>query len=391
MPRYGEIFNTIERPFAFVDLDALDANIAYVKNACSDKQIRIATKSVRSVGLLHYIANRLPNCAGFMSFTASETAFLLDQGLDNFLIGYPVFEQQTIEKLAQFVQQGKSITFMVDAIEQVELLHDVALKHNIVFSVCVDINVSTNYKVLYFGTKRSPIHSLERLRAFLTQIESFNGVKVTGCMGYDAQIAGVTDMTTELFGIKSAFIRRLKKHSLPRLTRLRWDALAMLKSKYDLAFVNAGGSGSMHLLHNAPDVTEITVGSAFFAPGLFSQYVALDLQPAVGFGLRVTRKFAHNVIVCHGGGYIASGAMGLDRLPQFLEPDYYTFTSREGAGEVQTPIVVKHREHEIGDTIYFRHAKAGELCERFNELHATRDGEYVGEISTYRGSGQCFL
>lgn len=147
----------------------------------------------------------------------------------------------------------------------------------------------------------------------------------------------------------------------------------------------------MHLLKDAGDITEITVGSAFYAPALFSSYQALQLQPAAGFALRVTRKFSENIIVCHGGGYIASGVPAKDRLPQFLEPDVYAYSSLEGAGEVQTPIIVKGRNHSIGDTIYFRHAKAGELCERFNELHTIRRGNYAGAIKTYRGDGECFL
>ena len=391
MHRYDDIFKHIERPFAFVDMDALDANIESVKRACQNKSVRIATKSVRSVELLQYIANKLPNCNGYMSFTASETVFLLQQGLDNILLGYPVFERLAIERLALFVKAGKSVTFMVDAVEQVQLLHEIASKHNIVFAICVDINVSTDYKILYFGTKRSPLQSINQLQLFIQQIVPLDHVRITGCMAYDAQIAGVTDKTPQLLGMKSALIRQLKKHSLSHVTTLRWDALALLKSKYDIEFVNAGGTGSMHVLFDAPDVTEITVGSAFFAPALFSQYEALHLQPAVGFGLRITRMFSSNIVVCHGGGYIASGAIGHDRLPQFLEPAYYKFSALEGAGEVQTPIEVTGRTHSIGDTIYFRHAKAGELCERFNELHATRNNDYVGKYLTYRGNGQCFL
>lgn len=147
----------------------------------------------------------------------------------------------------------------------------------------------------------------------------------------------------------------------------------------------------MKIMSAARDITEITVGSAFFAPALFDHYESLQLKPAAGFALRVTRKFDDQLIVCHGGGYIASGAVGKDRLPVFLEDGHYELTSLEGAGEVQTPIVVKSRTHQIGDTIYFRHAKAGELCERFRVLHTSRNGQYAGPFQTYRGDGQCFL
>lgn len=391
MTKYDAIFTAIERPFAWLDYDALDHNIQFVKNSCGEKHIRIATKSVRSVAALKYIQQQLPNCSGFMTFTASETVFLLEQGLDHLLIGYPVHEEEAIKKLTTFVKQGKNITFMVDHVQQVELLHQIAASENVQISICIDINVSTDYKVLYFGTKRSPIHSMDALRQFTEAIKHYTGVVVTSCMAYDAQIAGVTDQTNDFFGLKSVVIRQLKKNSLQKFTAFRDQAIDYLQKMYNLQFINAGGSGSMQIMRETPSITEITVGSAFFAPGLFSQYASLQLQSAAGFALRVTRQFSDDVFVCHGGGYIASGAPGKDRLPVFLEPEHYAFSSLEGAGEVQTPIIVKNRQHKIGDSIYLRHAKAGELCERFRVLHTTRSGKYTGAIQTYRGEDQCFL
>ena len=139
------------------------------------------------------------------------------------------------------------------------------------------------------------------------------------------------------------------------------------------------------------EVTEITVGSAFYAPALFDQFTHLQLEKAAGFALSVTRKPEKNIVVCHGGGYMASGAISADRLPVFYEPTFFSYLNLEGAGEVQTPVKVKRKKVNVGDTLYFRHAKAGELCERFQELHGVRGDKYVGAYTTYRGDGQCFL
>ena len=391
MEYLNEAFPHIERPFAWLDLTALDENIQAVNEACGDKKVRIATKSIRSVEVLRYLQQQLTNCSGFMTFTAAETLYLLEQGLDHLLLGYPSFEHQPLYDIAHYVAQGRDVTFMVDSVDQVKLLQKVAHQTSTDFQICIDINVSTDYKLLYFGTKRSPIHSMETLTQFLQQLQQFECIRVVGCMAYDAQIAGVTDQTDAFFGLKSKLIQSLKRDAFPKITRLRQQLVAHVKYYYDLQFVNAGGTGSMALLKLARDVTEITVGSAFFAPALFSQYEALQLQPAAGFALTITRKFSEDIIVCHGGGYVASGAVGKDKQPQFLEPDVYELTSLEGAGEVQTPIIVKGRRHDIGDTVYLRHAKAGELCERFKQLQVTRNGQYIGAISTYRGDGQCFL
>jgi D-serine deaminase-like pyridoxal phosphate-dependent protein len=45
----------------------------------------------------------------------------------------------------------------------------------------------------------------------------------------------------------------------------------------------------------------------------------------------------------------------------------------------------------VGDRVWFRHAKAGELCERFASLHLVRGGELVATVATYRGEGATFL
>ncbi|MGN7477348.1 alanine racemase [Solibacillus silvestris] len=391
MKHLNEVFANVEHPFAWIDLNALQQNIDYVNQACGEKKIRIATKSIRSVPLLQYIAKRLTHFAGYMTFTASETNYLLEQGLDELLIGYPVYERNAILKLAHWVKRGKSITFMVDHIQQAQLLNDIAQRDELQFSICIDLNVSTDFKVLYFGTKRSPISNFHSLNELLQQIDKLQHVTVQGVMGYDAQIAGVTDKTKLYFGAKDALISLLKKQSAKTLIKSRQFLVAHLKAMYNIAFVNAGGSGSMAQTAVQKDVTEVTVGSAFFASALFDQYKSLSLKPAAGFALRVTRQFSENIVVCHGGGYIASGASGPDRSPVFMEKDRFSLVPLEGAGEVQTPVIVKKGKTKIGDTVYFRHAKAGELCERFLVLHAIEDGLYKEQFQTYRGDGQCFL
>nr|VTP04585.1 hypothetical protein BIN_B_05604 [Mycobacterium riyadhense] len=45
----------------------------------------------------------------------------------------------------------------------------------------------------------------------------------------------------------------------------------------------------------------------------------------------------------------------------------------------------------MGDKVYFRHTKAGELCERFDRLHLVRGAQIVDTVPTYRGEGRTFL
>jgi D-serine deaminase-like pyridoxal phosphate-dependent protein len=93
-----------------------------------------------------------------------------------------------------------------------------------------------------------------------------------------------------------------------------------------------------------------------------------------------------------GGGYPASGAAGRDRLPSPHLPAGLELDKLEGAGEVQTPVLGASAERlRIGDVVFFRHAKAGELCERFGTLHLVEADRLVDHVPTYRGEGQAFL
>lgn len=378
------------RPFACVDLDAVDRNIAFVNKEALGKDIRIATKSVRSIDLLRYIAERLKHHAGFMTFDLRETLHLLHEGFDHLLLGYPQLEESLMEEIIPFIEQGRTVTFMIDCIKQWQWLEEIGERYQVMLEVCIDINLSVDFKVLYFGTKRSALQNIEGFQRLLASASSFKYTKVTGIMGYEAQIAGVTDVPVARW--QAPAIKLFKKLSLQKISDFRQEVVQLARQACpSLQFVNGGGSGSIDFTAGAEEVTELTIGSAFYFPALFSRYRNLPLDNAVNFALRVTRNPEPRVIVCSGGGYIASGATAIDKNPVPIWPENLLYLKNEGAGEVQTPLLDKKDVLQIGDTVYFKHAKAGELCERFNELHARRGTKYNGAFTTYRGDGECYL
>jgi D-serine deaminase-like pyridoxal phosphate-dependent protein len=157
-----------------------------------------------------------------------------------------------------------------------------------------------------------------------------------------------------------------------------------------LRFVNGGGTGSIERTAAEPAVTEVAAGSGLFGPTLFDAYRAFSPRPAALFALPVVRAPSPGVVTVLGGGYPASGAAGRDRLPRPVVPRGLRLDRAEGAGEVQTPLHGA-RGLRVGDRVWFRHAKAGELSERFSEVHLIRGGEIVDTVPTYRGEGKTFL
>ena len=221
------------------------------------------------------------------------------------------------------------------------------------------------------------------------------GTRLAGLMAYEGHIAGVGD---QIAGkpVRSAAIRAMQSSSEREISKRLPEIVAAVRGVAaahdgELGFVNGGGTGSLARTAGLGVVDELTAGSGFYAPALFDSYRSLELEPAAVFCLPVVRRPVGGVATLFGGGYIASGVPGADRLPQPYLPGGLRFDRQEGAGEVQTPVTgAAAYGLRVGDRVYLRHAKAGELCERFNSLYLIEGQSVVDEVATYRGEGLAF-
>ncbi len=389
---YQSLFHTQKAPFAWVEMDALDENILTIAERAKSKNIRLATKSIRCRFILSYILDKLPYSFGLMSFTIEESIWLAEKGFTNILLGYPTLEVDLIKKVVSNPQLNAAICFMVDRLEHVEILNQTASKYQMKANICVDVDMSTHFPGIYFGVYRSSIQTNRDLENLLEKTKDFANITWKGLMGYEAQIAGVGDnfpKNTLMNGI----IRFLKRKSLPKIAQRRAECLAVFKNKgIELQFVNGGGTGSIESTLKEKEITEITVGSGFFQSHLFDNYANFTHRPAVFYALRIVRNPKAQIFTALGGGYIASGATDSNKQPQPFWPEGMKLIKNEGAGEVQTPFEYRGKiPLKVGDLVFFRHAKAGELCERFNELTLVRNGKIEQIVPTYRGEQKSFL
>lgn len=379
-------------PLAMVDLAAFDANVALVRRLAGSKPVRVASKSVRCVDLLRRVLDEGAPFAGLLTFTIAEACDLAEQGFDDLLVAYPSCDRASLTRAAELKRSGKSIVIMVDATAHVDAARDAAKAAGVELELCIDVDMSTDFGPLHFGVNRSPLVRTEDVAAVARYAKSVGHVSVVGMMGYEAQVAGVPDRVPGK-GAESALVRRLKKSSLGPIRARRAAASDAIASIWGpLRIVNAGGSGSLTSSREEEVVTEVTAGSAFFAPHLFDHYDQLPVRPAAFFALEVARIAAADIYTCLGGGYVASGEPGADRAPQVYAPAGGSLVKHQGAGEVQTPVRFSDGLRlQHGDPVFFRHAKAGELCERFAELVLVQDGRVVGRARTYRGEGKTYI
>jgi D-serine deaminase-like pyridoxal phosphate-dependent protein len=393
--RYERVFAEVEAPFAFVDTDAMWANGEEMLGRAGGKPIRVASKSVRCRALLEAILARDEGFQGLMTFTLPETLWLAEQGFENLLLAYPTADAGALEELAlrsAAHPEGAPIV-MVDSVAHLEMIESVLGTGAPPLRVCIDVDASWwwlggRVKV---GPKRSPIHTVEDAVALAREIEKRPQIELDALMAYEGQIAGVGDRPPGQWR-RGAAIRFMQKRSAEELAQRRKAIVSALSEFVELEIVNGGGTGSLDLTAAEKAVTEVTAGSGFYAPALFDHYSRFRLTPAAGFALPIVRKPSPATATALGGGYLASGSGDPMRLPTPWLPEGLELDGDEGAGEVQTPLLgAAAARLEVGDRAYFRHAKAGELCERFDTLYLVEGDAVVDEVPTYRGEGKTFL
>jgi D-serine deaminase-like pyridoxal phosphate-dependent protein len=402
----------LEAPFAVVDLDALWSNADDLERRAAGRPIRLASKSVRCRALQEQVLHR-DGFRGTLAFTLPEALWLASHGFDDLVVAYPTADMRALRSLAEGprVEVGVAagdrrgrreapVAVMVDCVDQLELIERARASADVgPVRVCIDLDAGwwTLGGRIRIGVKRSPVHTPDQAAALARAIVDRDGLRLVGIMAYEAQIAGLGD-TPPGRPVRARAVRAVQARSARELAPRRAAAVAAVEEvlaaqgKPPLEFVNGGGTGSLERTAAEPVVTEVTAGSGLYGPTLFDAYQAFTPRPAALFALPIVRRPRPGVVTALGGGYLASGPADAARLPRAHLPSGLRLDGQEGAGEVQTPLLGAAADAlAVGDRVYFRHAKAGELCERFSSLHLLEGERIVEEVPTYRGEGQCFL
>ncbi|MFJ9694575.1 alanine racemase [Kitasatospora sp. NPDC101183] len=389
--RYDRATAHLDGPVAVVDLAAFDANAADLVRRAGGKPIRVASKSLRCRELLER-ALAVEGFAGVMSFTLDESIWLVRTGLRDVLLAYPSADRSGFAELTASEELAREITVVLDDPAQLDLI-DGARAGDAEVRVCLELDTALHLLGgrVRVGARRSPLRDPEELEAFAALVQRRPGFRVVGLMAYEGHVAGVGDSVPGR-PVYSRLIRLMQDRARAELAARRAETVRRLRRVAELEFVNGGGTGSVESTAAERAVTEVAAGSGLYVPRLFDNYRSFRGRPAALFGQPVVRRPGVGVVTVLGGGYPASGAAGPDRSPVPYLPAGLRYDPMEGAGEVQTPLLGSAADDLlIGDRVWFRHAKAGELCERFGELHLIEGEEVVRTVPTYRGEGRTFL
>lgn len=385
----------LDAPVGVAHRGALAHNAHDLLARAAGLPIRVASKSVRVRGVLDAVL-ALPGYAGVLAYSLPEALWLAESGDQRYadvVVGYPTADRTALARLARSEVGAARVTIMVDDVAHLDLVDAAVPPGSRVAPIRVALELDASYRhplLGHVGVRRSPLRDAEAIGALAEQVVRRPGFRLAGMMAYEAQIAGVGNAG-------SAVIRTMQRRSAAELADRRGAAVARVRevaraAGADLDFVNGGGTGSIESTRADPSVTDVAAGSGLFGPHLFDHYRHFRPAPAVGFALDVVRRPAPGIATLLGGGWIASGPPAADRLPLPVWPEGLSLLPREAAGEVQTPVRGAAADDlRVGDRVWLRHTKAGEIAEHLDVLRVVDGDTVVEELPTYRGEGRVFL
>ena len=382
--RYARLTAGFDAPYAVIDLDAFRRNADDLVRRAGGTPIRVASKSVRCRALIAAALER-PGFQGVMSYALPEALWLARNGVDDILLGYPTTHRTALRELSEDPEAAARITLMIDSPEHLAYIK-AAVTGTARIQVCLDVDASLRVFGQHLGVRRSPLRTPADVAALARTVAADDAFELTGVMFYEAQIAGLPDT--------SPAVRWVKRRSAAELADRRGAVVDAVKQVAALRIVNSGGTGSLEISSADPSVTEVTAGSGLYGPTLFDKYDIFQPEHAMAYALDVVRRPAPRIATLFGGGYVASGPAKKSRLPLPAWPSGLKLLGTEGAGEVQTPVQGQSADLlQLGDRVWMRYAKAGEMLERFDVVHAIgsgTSGDQVSELITYRGEGKNF-
>jgi D-serine deaminase-like pyridoxal phosphate-dependent protein len=360
--RFETVFDGVQAPFAFLDLDAVWANAADMLRRSRGKPIRIASIAIRSRPVLERLLDLDPGFQGALTYTLPETLWLWERGVRDLVLAYPTTERAGLTRLARVTSEDpeEAPVLMVDCTEHLDAIEEAASSFIAPIRVAIDIDLSWRPLggIVKIGPKGSPIRTAEAAVTLAQEIDQRERTKLVGMMAYEGQIAGIGDKVPGK-AISNLMVRAMKSASAKDVAERRAEIVTALSEVSQLEFVNGGGTGSIELTAAEWAVTEVAAGSGFYGPVHSDHYRAFRSRPAAMFALPVAR----------GSGVAPSVAWPARRALPGGRPNGL----------------------RIGDRVYFRDLEAGELCERFNRLYLVTGTTIRDEVSTYRGEGKGFI
>lgn len=232
------LWSELDTPALLVDLDRVEANISRVADYARHHGIRLRphTKTHKSPEI-----GRMQLASGAIGLTVakvSEAEVMLESGVEDLLIAYPVVGQAKIERLAG-VARKTAVTVAIDSLAAAEGLAEAAKIAGTSIGVLIEVDVGVHRT----GTAPGP-ETVELARA----VDAMSGLRLRGFNFYPGHIwlpdgdAPLRELSEVVRSVRGDFDRA----GLP------------------CEIVSGGSTPSLFRSHEVGGVTEIRPGTSIF-------------------------------------------------------------------------------------------------------------------------------
>ncbi len=364
----------VHRPALVIDLDRLNANLAYVKAALAPSHtLRVVDKSLPSLPLMAHILHRM-GTNRVMSFHLPVTLAILDAFPDcEVLYGKPL-PVAALAKLLETLPSDEArrlcdnTIWLMDTTERLNQFEELAAAHflNLKFTFEVDT-----------GMHRGGVSSPQELAYAVAEAKRCTHLSCVGLMGYEAHIP-------EIPGIFGGSAKEAAKVE----ARMR-EYMAVLPKK-DCKIINTGGSKTAITYGGDSPATEVSMGSGFLKPTDFDVDALHLLKPAVFIATPVLKVLETSL---PGPRWVTRLLQRIGKFPRkgcfiyggkwFAKP-VWPIGMKENAiwglsSNQQLMALADDTSLQVDDLVFFRPTQSEAVLQQFGSLQIYSDGRIIAE------------
>ena len=185
----GQPVSALDTPALFVDLEALESNIAQMSAQVKETGAvwRPHTKAIRSPALARMLVDG--GAVGVTCAKVSQAAVLVRGGVKDVLLANEIVGPQKVSAMVALSKLCDRLTCACDNEENLRAISAEAVAQQAQMSVLIDLNVGMNRCGIHFS-KKDEIVMMAKLAMELPNLE------FRGLMGYDGHAQGNTDIRT---------------------------------------------------------------------------------------------------------------------------------------------------------------------------------------------------
>ncbi len=231
------VLDRIDTPAALIEHDRLEANLARMAGAATRHgvQLRPHAKTHKSVWIAR--RQRELGAIGHTVAKLDEAEALVDGGLDDVFVCYPLVGERKLERLFELARRA-SIVAAVDRPEAVATLANAALERGMKLDVMIEVDT---------GLDRAGVALGAPLQRLVAAVRRRSPLRLVGIATHEGYAYSLPD-----------------PEERERVVRARLEELAAAGAELDVGTVSTGATPSVLQTMDVPGVTEARPGNYVF-------------------------------------------------------------------------------------------------------------------------------